>query len=110
MLRNGGLAMTDNIVDFATAISLSPKGQRRACLCRQIFVDEQTRTIQCQSCSRVIDPFDYLMKSAKKQQNTVFEIEASRKTLGELQEQIQDLRRERQNLKAQVDRLRKKVR
>lgn len=100
--------MTDNIVDLATAIKLEPKKSQQGCLCRQVCVDEHTRTIQCKSCGRVMDPFDFLMKAAKKQNNTVFEIQASRQVLGKLQEEIKNLRRERQNLKAQVGRLQKK--
>lgn len=100
--------MTDNIVDLSAAIKLEPRKKPQHCLCLQVYVDEHTRTIECKSCGRVMDPFDFLMKAARKQNNTVFEIKASQQALGKLQEDIKNLRRERQNLKAQVGRLQRK--
>lgn len=100
---------TDNIIDFAAAIRLEPQGHRRTCRCLHVYVDEQNRVITCQHCERVMDPFDFLMREAKKQKSTIFDIDLSKKELADLQQQISDLRRERQNLKAQVNRLKQKT-
>lgn len=91
-----------NIVSLhggSIAISLSPKSEAFKSYCESrclnIEVDEDNRTITCRECSRVLDPFDYLLKWANK---------ADRRMSG-----VKALEAEEKNLSAKVQNLKKEV-
>lgn len=79
------------------------------CKCQSILVDEQERIVRCQRCNKVLDPFDYLYGQAKDQGNIIGWIKHLHIQRSKLHTEIEDLKRERKNLKAQVNRLKKKV-
>ena len=49
------------------AIILKLKKPEKYCNHQIILVDEHTRTVECEECGQIIDPFDYLHKVASEQ-------------------------------------------
>jgi len=62
--------------------------------------------LQCQSCEKIIDPFDFLMREAKQQQSFVFQVGHLKHERDQLHKEVEELKRVRRNLKAQVKRAR----
>ena len=98
-----------DIFDLTTKLKLEPKRSEQFCRCLCVFVVERTRMLECQDCQKVIDPFDYLMKQATKQQSTAFSIRNAKYEMNRLNGEVEELKRVKRNLQSQVNRLSKKT-
>ncbi len=87
---------------------LKPNEKFGRCRCRLFYVDNYSRTLECRECGKVSDPFDFLMKEATHQQNTVFDISHMKEEQKRLKTDIEELKRVKCNLQAQVKRMQKK--
>jgi hypothetical protein len=99
-----------NVIDLTTAVGLLPKRRDGHCRCQQVRVIEQTRMLECQKCARVIDPFDFVWQQAQKQHRSVFNIQCSRDEVNRLQAEVEDLKRQKRNLKSCINRAQKEQR
>lgn len=95
----------DNVIDLTRGANVLPKKSKVFCRCIQVFVDEHTRALECQSCGKIIDPFDYMMGIANKHQRALWSTEILRDEEAKLQKEVDELKRQKRNLKSQVKRL-----
>lgn len=72
--------------------------------CRSIYIDLQTRTCCCKECKRVIDPFDYLWGWSQGEYFVLTSIERYEQERDRLSKEVAALKKERNNLKAQIKR------
>ena len=93
-----------DVIDLSRTTKLTPKRKTGFCRCARVFVVEQTRMLECQDCGKVIDPFDFMMQEAKKQNSHVYQISHLKHEKEKLIDEVEDLKRQRRNLKAQVKR------
>jgi hypothetical protein len=68
----------------------------------QVEVDEQTRTVHCSSCERVMDAFDYILGWAKQERRFEMEVEY-------LKRQLTALHNEKIELSKEVSYMKKKA-
>lgn len=93
-----------NVVDFAKLRTISMKRRRKRiahCRCLGVWVDEQTRFLECKNCGASVDPFDYVLLWAKKEESLTFELSSLKKEVHTLQKTKELLKSEVVNLKAQ---------
>ena len=95
-----------DVINLSSSLRLKPKRSSKFCRCNRVFVVEDTRMLECQSCGKIIDPFDFLMKEAKQQQLFVFEVSHLKNERDRLQKEVGELKQVKRNLKAQVKRAR----
>jgi len=97
-----------DIHDLKLQIPLKPvRSKYTGCKHTHITVVEDKRHLVCQGCNRVLDPFDYLMDAANNQQRIIWNIEHGKHELEQLQNELDDLKRQKRNLKASIRRLNK---
>lgn len=92
------------VIDLTTQATIKPKRMQGFCRCQQVNCIEETRQLECQQCGRVIDPFDWLWKQALNQESAVFDVKRVRAEHERLVAEVDDLKRQRRNLKAQIKR------
>jgi hypothetical protein len=98
----------NNVVELGKNIMLKPvKSKYTRCKHLSILVIEDTRLLQCSDCGKTIDPFDYLLGYANGQQRIVWNLKLVKIELKEIQEKIAVLKKDKINLQAQVNRLKK---
>lgn len=87
------------VVPFALA-------RRRKGYCEHIpvYVVEETRMLECRSCGAMVDPFDYMWKWACKGTRLTDGIKHLEGELRRMNAELEDLKRQRANLKAQIRR------
>jgi len=98
----------DKIIDLSTKMRLEPRKGKRGCLCGSVYVCEHTRMLECQTCGKVIDPFDFMLKEARSQQNAVWGIKNLRNEHEKLDLAVSQLKKDKNNLNQQVRRLKNK--
>ncbi|MER2492333.1 hypothetical protein [Catenovulum sediminis] len=96
-----------NVIDFKHQVRLTPKKAFHACMHSAVFVVEHSRNLECRKCGKVIDPFDFLLKEAQKQQNTIFDIRGLISEKEKLSQEVEGLKSEKRNIQAQIRRLKK---
>ncbi|MFT4805439.1 MAG: hypothetical protein ACI9YE_002655 [Psychroserpens sp.] len=101
--------MTDNnVVELGKNIMLEPvKSEYTGCKHTRILVVEHTRLLECADCGKAIDPFDHLLRYANGQQRIIWNLKYAKIELKEIQEKIVALKKDKINLQAQVNRLKK---
>lgn len=75
-----------------------------SCKHPRLGVDAKTRGVSCQDCDAVVDPVDALLKLAERWDRYRGSILSHRKEIGRLQKQLDDLKRQVKNAKAQLRR------
>ncbi len=96
----------DNVVKLSTKMTLQPvRAKYTGCRCTEVLVDEETRSLECQRCSKTIDPFDYLWKYAMKQQRIVFNLSSAEHENERLNKSVTELKRQERNIKARIRRV-----
>lgn len=76
---------------------------------RKVFVDEKNRTVECAECGALLDPFNYLLKLANKNE-TAWNMKARwEKEAEEAAERLSDLERKERNTKQRLKRAREKL-
>lgn len=81
---------------------LIPKKKQPGCRCVSVFVVEQTRTVECQKCGRVMDPFDYLFVQAKWQDHVDLTIKILAAERNRLEKVVDGLKRQEKNIKGRL--------
>ncbi|MBO9492101.1 hypothetical protein J7384_17195 [Endozoicomonas sp. G2_1] len=103
----------NDIIDFtakAKETVMTPVSKfTGGCPHTKIDLDEHRRVIECTECRKIFEPFDYLLKWANGQQRIIWKITAAKHEAESLNNQIKELKRQKRNLQAQVNRLKKKV-
>jgi hypothetical protein len=97
-----------SVIDLLTHSSIKTKRRdlsSRLCRCQQVTVNEQTRMLSCQQCERVIDPFDWLYKQGQQQERAAFDVQQKRSESERLNKEIEELKRVKRNLQAQIKRI-----
>ena len=98
----------NNVVELGKNIMLEPvKSKYTGCKHLKILVVEDTRLLECSDCGKAIDPFDHLLRYANGQQRIVWNLKHVKIELKEIQEKIVVLKKDKINLQAQVNRLKK---
>lgn len=93
------------VIDLGITPRLEPKRKGGVCQCLSVYTVEATRMLECRSCGAVIDPFDFLWNEARKQENIAFSVRHLRNEQKRMQAEVEALKKQRANLKAQVRRL-----
>ena len=95
-----------NISDYA---AIKTKKTPTACRHKNITCEDHTRQIQCQTCGKTLDPFDWIFRQGIEQERAVFDLQHIRHETQLAMKEIADLYRQKRNLQAQVKRLKEKV-
>ncbi|MCE7567555.1 hypothetical protein LZS85_15635 [Aliivibrio fischeri] len=83
--------------------------QRYVCPHITIALDHHRRLLVCEDCNQHMDPFDFLIRVSKKEIRIRDEITFLSKQCKILHEEVAELRRTSQNLKATIRRDRRKI-
>ena len=83
--------------------------EKHGCYHNSVYVVEDTRMLECQKCGKVIDPFDHLMVLAKHNFKVDMVNEQLKREGNRIREEVIELKRQKQNLQAQVRRLNNKI-
>jgi len=98
---------TGTIVELAQARSLrvKPAPARTVSYCRHlpVTVDKHSRTVVCRDCGATIDPFDWMLAFAEKEEAELLAVQGLRKERQQLEEDIRGLKRERSRVKSDLD-------
>lgn len=79
--------------------------ERKHCQHIRIALDVQRRLIECQDCNQFLDPFDYLVHYGNRFLHYAKRVgDQRRQELESICNEIEKLKRERNNLKAQIKR------
>lgn len=103
----GGSGVGD--IEFLKPRLLPKYTENYGCFHRSVYVVEDTRMLECQQCSKVIDPFEYLMDRAKQNHRHDMVRESLKRESKRLEGEVEELKRQKRNLQAQVRRLKGKV-
>lgn len=101
--------MADNVTKFEsrTFKILGKTLPQKQCRHSQVEVNEQTQMIECKQCGIFISPYEYILKLAKNEINLRNNVKYLNIEVTQLQDEIKELKRQRTNLKSQVNRLNK---
>lgn len=88
---------------------LQTKRFKSSCRHKRFFIDPETRDVNCKACEAIVDPFDALSTIARDWDNAYHWLEQARGERRHLLDDIDKLKRERKNLRAQVNRLKRKA-
>lgn len=96
------------VIDFKAKPFSETKGRDKFCEHNRILIDEKERKLECKDCNRVLDPIDYLISIANKE-NSMWErycsydkeVDRLKKRYSNLNKEIERLKRVREKLKHQ---------
>jgi len=75
------------------------------CTHPRIIVSEQERTIRCEACDSILDPFDFLMKVAQRERSLASGIQNLKDEMKRVAAKKQKLCRLERNQRSRLDRL-----
>jgi hypothetical protein len=75
-----------------------------ACRHQSLTVDPKKRTVECKRCGAVVDPFDALLTVAADWDGYAMWVRAAKRDRELLLKEVDELKRQRRNLRAQVRR------
>ena len=101
--------MSDKPLNIADYAAIRTKKTHKACRHKSIICDDHTRQIECQSCGKILDPFDWIFRQGVEQEKAVFDLQHIRHETQIAMDEFADLSRQKRNLQAQVKRLKEKV-
>lgn len=91
------------VIKFRPGKSITPRRDRlNHCRHMQVIADEKTRSLICESCGTVIDPFEYLWAIACKDDRLDYRKTRLEKEIKKLMPELEDLKRQERNIKARV--------
>lgn len=97
-----------NVVELAQARSLrvKPEPAKTVFRCHHLpcTVDPHTRTVTCRDCGATVDPFDWMLAWAKKEEAELLAVKGLREERRKLDAEVRDLKRQRANAKSSLDR------
>jgi hypothetical protein len=73
--------------------------------CVRVVVDEADRKLECRDCGRIIEPFDYLWKTAKRRENVVHDLESLKSEVRLKRGELEKIKAEIQNERAKLRRI-----
>ena len=79
------------------------------CTHESISIDKHARSITCTKCGANLDPFDFLAKSAATVERAWASYKYAKNAESEISERLTLLKKQENNLRAQVKRLQEKV-
>ena len=82
---------------------------RGFCQHEKITLDEHSRTVRCVACSRVMDPFNFLLNEVNRLQDAWEQNRQVRKDTSERLERVEALKKEEARLKARIKTAKEKV-
>lgn len=74
-----------------------------------VLVDEQNRTLECEQCGQILDPFSYMMGIARGNDHAFDRRSKLQKGIRELSEKVEELKRQERNTKARLRRAKSKI-
>jgi len=93
------------------AVILKFKKIKKLCSHYRILVDVETRTIECEQCGAIVDPFDFLYRIAKEQLDLderkkilQLDIDKLKQETTDRLVKIEELKKEERNVKARLRR------
>lgn len=92
----------------ANPLEIAPRNSVMYCAHNEIVLDEHEREVRCQTCAKVIDPFDYLLNRAGILRTAYAAYSETRKRHSEIAQRVHLLAKEEKRLRARVERLRSK--
>lgn len=84
---------------------LSPQRQKAFCPHYQVIADQETRQVYCERCGAILDPFEFIYRSACMEDCHFSNLSMIKVEIKKLQEQQQELTKQINNLKSQRRRL-----
>lgn len=105
--------MTDeNIIEFKTvqpSMDIKEKSyeQKYRCGHRQLVLHDDRKLVECEECSVFFDSYDFLLKYARGEvrlRSSIAHLTSEKKILIE---QVEDLKRQKRNLKSSINRLKR---
>lgn len=101
----------DNVIPITArkrleAVRATAEIRRPARFCAHAYVDldEDERIVECRACKKRIDPFEALLKYAQKERHFVYATKELVDEKAKLEAEVDDLKRIRANLGAQIRR------
>ena len=68
-------------------------------------INEKRRLVECDACGTCIEPYDYIYMVAKREVSIRYDIKSLLAERAELRRQIERLKKDKHNVKAQINRL-----
>ncbi|MFG0449442.1 hypothetical protein, partial [Shewanella sp. YQ_9] len=87
-----------------SSLTLVRSPTRRRCNHSSLVLDAHTRTIKCELCSCVIEPFDYLVMVAEKECRLRSESRALKHEIQQKMMELSEVKRQLANAKARLNR------
>lgn len=90
-----------------TRIPARPVRNEGFCRHKYVLVDEKTRTLECDACGQVIDPYDFMWEWAIGDRKLEITKQALKDEVTRLRQEVENLKREEQNARTRLRRLNK---
>lgn len=78
------------------------------CAHKQMLADEHNKVLECSECGFIMSAWDYIWEIAKKEENIFNHLKYTKMEQQSINNDIEELKRKKRNLQAQVNRLNKK--
>ncbi|GAO73336.1 hypothetical protein CSE6_036_47730 [Comamonas sp. E6] len=85
------------------------KNWHNFCEHKKISLDDHSRTVRCAACDQVFDPFDFLQKEVTRLQRAWEDHKHVQKSLNDLRDGVESLKKEEARLKARIRTAKAKV-
>ena len=85
------------------------KNWHNFCEHKKISLDDHSRTVRCAACDQVFDPFDFLRKEVTRLQRAWEDHKHVQKSLNDLRDGVESLKKEESRLKARIKTAKAKV-
>jgi hypothetical protein len=82
--------------------------RKGGCVHRFFAVDERALVVWCRDCGETVDPVRVLLDIARTWTNSSWAARQARHEVERIGKEVDDLKRERKNLRAQISRLKRK--
>ena len=99
----------DNAINLQIVNKYERPEEQFFCHHQRIILDVESRLIKCNQCGLVMDGFTWILSRAQEQRATEFEVEWLTKDRNRLRTEIEDLKRQKNNLKGQIKRMTNKL-
>ncbi len=76
------------------------------CRCSHVAIHEEHKTVVCQDCKRVYEPFEWLWRIAQRESIWVHRAKELKAKSEKLSQELESLKREERNIRARLVRLR----
>jgi len=91
-----------DINEMKNFVEAEPPPEARDCTHPSILVNEYHRSITCRHCHATLEPFEYLLRLAKKETRIDWDLRALRAEIKRRREGLDNLKREETNTRARI--------